>query len=113
MSTTFYSQTNKQIEILNKILENYLRAYTNLEQMNWAKLLQSAAFTYNNSRNSSTKITPFKALYGYDPELRFDIEDATTPGEAPAARDRIIRLQELRDKLREELLQSQERQAKY
>ena len=81
--------------------------------MNWAKLLWSTAFTYNNSRNSSTKITPFKALYGYDPELHFDIGDAATPGEAPAARDRIIRLQELRDKLREELLQSQERQAKY
>ena len=106
-------QTDGQTEILNRILKNYLRAYTNLEQMNWAKLLGSATFTYNNSRNSSTKITPFRALYGYDPELHFDIEDATTPGEAPAAHNRIIWLQELQDKLREELLQSQERQAKY
>ena len=113
MSTAFHPQTNGQTEILNRILKNYLRAYTSLEQMNWAKLLQSAAFTYNNSRNSSTKITPFRALYGYDSELHFDIEDAATPGEAPAACDRIIRLQELWDKLREELLQSQERQAKY
>ncbi len=53
------------------------------------------------------------ALYGYDPELRFDVEDAATKGETPAARDRILRLYEIRDRLREELLKSQERQAKY
>ena len=53
------------------------------------------------------------ALYGYNPELRFDVEDAATKGETPAAHDRILRLHELRDRLREELLKSQERQAKY
>src|SRR5271163_2602121 len=82
MSTAFHPQTDGQTEILNRILENYLRAYTSLEYMNWAKLLPSAEFAYNNSQSSSTRITPFKALYGYDPELQFDIEDAA--GEAPA-----------------------------
>jgi hypothetical protein len=53
------------------------------------------------------------ALYGYNLELRFDIKDAATKGEIPAAHDRILRLQELRDRLREELLKSQERQVKY
>jgi len=116
LSTAFHPQTDGQTEILNRILENYLRAYTNLEQMNWARLLPSAEFAYNNSRNSSTKITPFRALYGYDPELRIDItsaEDVASKGEAPAAHDRIARLTDLREYLREQLLQSQERQAKY
>ena len=49
MSTAFHPQTNRQTEILNRILENHLQAYTSLEQMNWAKLLQSAEFAYNNS----------------------------------------------------------------
>ena len=44
------------------------------------------------------------ALYGYNLELQFDIEDNINQGEVPAARDWILRLQELRDRLREELL---------
>lgn len=74
--------------------------------MNWAKLLPSAEYAYNNSCSSSTKITPFIALYGYDPELRIDIGDTVTKGEAPGARDQIVRLQELRDRLQEELLKN-------
>src|SRR3981189_2529247 len=46
MSTAFHPQTNGQTEILNRILENYLRAYMSLEQMNWAKLLRSAEYAY-------------------------------------------------------------------
>jgi transposase InsO family protein len=113
LSTAYHPQTDGQTEILNRILENYLRSYASIEQKNWAILLPSAEYAYNNSRSSSTKITPFMALYGYNPELRFDVEDTATKGEAPAAKDRIIRLHELRDKLRDELLRSQERQAKY
>ena len=78
ISTAFYLQTNSQTKILNRILENYLRAYTNLEQVNWAKLLPSAKYAYNNSYSSSTTITPFIALYAYNLELQFDIKDNIT-----------------------------------
>ena len=56
--------------------------------MNWARLLPSAEFAYNNSQNSSTKITPFQALYRYNPKLQINItsaEDTTSKGEAPVA----------------------------
>jgi hypothetical protein len=113
MSTAFHPQTDGQTEILNRILENYLRAYTSLEQMNWAQLLPSAEFAYNNSKNTTTQTTPFMALYGYNPELRVDVEDNVIEGEIPAAKDRIQRLEELRKRLKEEYLKAQERQAKY
>ena len=48
------------------------------------------------------------ALYSYNPELRININavDIITIGETLAARDRIIQLQELRNRLQEELLRS-------
>ena len=94
ISIAFYPQTDGQTEILNQILKNYLWAYTSLEQMNWAKLLPSAEFVYNNSRSLSAKIALFMALYSYNPELRIDINamDTITTKEAPAARQRIVRL---------------------
>ena len=57
--------------------------------MNWAKLLPGAEFAYNNSWSLSTKITSFMALYGYNPELRIDIDaaDTITMGEALATCD--------------------------
>ena len=46
-------------------------------------------------------MTPFRALYGYDPELRVDIspEDSTTKGEALVVHDQISRLIKLRQQL--------------
>jgi hypothetical protein len=70
--------------------------------MNWARLLPSAEFAYNNSQNSSTKITLFQALYRYDPELQFDItstKDTTSKGEALVAHNQITRLTELQEYL--------------
>ncbi len=60
-------------------------------------------------------MTPFRALYSYDPELQVDIspKDSATKREALAVHDRISRLAELRQQLQEHLLQSQEQQAKY
>ena len=34
LSTTFHIQTDGFIEAINKLIENYLRAYANLEQRN-------------------------------------------------------------------------------
>ena len=113
LSTAFHPQTDGQTEILNKIVENYLRAFTNLEQMNWAKLLGPAAFAYNNSYNHTLKTTPFRVLYGYDPDFHVDIANNVPEGRVPAAKDRIQKLHELRGTLRDLWIQAQEKQKKY
>ena len=72
-----------------------------MEQMNWAKLLLTAGYTYNNSWNYTIRTTPFRAMYGYDPDFHidFDVADDATR-RAPAALDRIKRLQDLQDSLK-------------
>ena len=53
LSTVFHPQTDGQTKILNRMLKNYLRAYTSLEQINWSRLLAGAEYAYNNSRSLS------------------------------------------------------------
>ena len=113
LSTAFHPQTDGQTEILNRILEHYLRAYTSDEQTNWARLLPTMEYSYNNSRSASIGISPFRAMYGYNPEIRFDVADDVPEGKISAVRNRIRRLQELREELRKKLVAAQERQKHY
>jgi transposase InsO family protein len=113
MSTAFHPQTDGQTEVLNRIVEGYLRAFISLEQMNWAKLLPTAAFAYNNSMNHTLRMSPFRALYGFDPEFHVDVADSVPAREIPAAKDRVQKLHELRQTLRDQLNAAQRRQIEY
>ena len=64
MSTAFHPQTDGQSEILNQILEQYLRIFCMYHQDDWVDLLPFAEFSYNNLLNTSTKMTPFFIVYG-------------------------------------------------
>ena len=48
-------------------------------------------------------------MYGYNPEIRFDVADDVPEGEIPTAHEWICRLQELREELRKKLVAAQER----
>ncbi len=60
-----------QTERQNSMIEAYLRAFVNLEEDNWARLLPMVEFAYNNARNASTGHTPFKLNCGYYPKISF------------------------------------------
>ena len=60
-------------------------------------MLPITEFTYNNSKHSSTGITPFYAMYGYNPEFIWDVEVDVPGREAPTARDRAVRIQSVHD----------------
>ena len=113
LSTAYHPQTDGQSEVLNRIVEDYLRAYTADDQTVWAKLLPLAQFAYNNSRNHTTRMSPNRLLHGFDCEIRIDVADNVSEGRIPAAKDRIEKLHELRQSLRARLIDAQERMAKY
>src|SRR5436305_11747149 len=64
MSTAFHPQTDSQSEALNLVLEQYLWIFCTYHQDDWVELLPFAEFSYNNSVSTSTKMTPFYAIYG-------------------------------------------------
>jgi hypothetical protein len=63
-SLAYHPQTDGQTERVNQILEDMLRACAIDCGKNWDKYLSLAEFAYNNSYQSSLKMTPFEALSG-------------------------------------------------
>ena len=94
LSTAFHPQTDGQTERQNQTLEQYLRAYTNYQQDDWVALLPQAEFAYNNSRNSTTGLTPFMALMGYNPSTEMADDEPTH--DVPAVTQRISDLRRTR-----------------
>ena len=113
LSTAYHPQTDGLSEVLNRIIEDYLRAYSSDDQTVWARLLPLAQFAYNNSRNYTTGMSPNRLLFGFDCNIRMDIADNVIERRIPAAYDRVQKLYELRQKLRERLVDAQERMARY
>ena len=54
---------------MNQTVEQYLQAYINYKQNDWVSYLAIAQYTYNNTENEKTKITPFFVNYGYNPSI--------------------------------------------
>lgn len=69
MSSAFHPQTDGGTERINRILEEYLRAYVGAEQNDWDRWLPLAEFAYNNSRQDSTGYSPFFLNFGRHPRL--------------------------------------------
>lgn len=91
LSTSFHPQTDGQTERTNQTLEQYLRAFVNYKQTNWASLLPIAQFTCNTYCNASTTISPFQAVYGILPTLRFEEHSIKTFSEAAKANIDMIK----------------------
>ncbi|KAJ1573261.1 hypothetical protein NDA12_005891 [Ustilago hordei] len=73
LSTAYHPQTDGQTERVNQVIEQYLRMYCNYEQNDWADLLDTAAFVYNNTVHNSIGVSPFFACYGWNPKAHPDI----------------------------------------
>ena len=63
-SIAFHPQSSGQVERVNQILEDMLRACVISFGKNWEKYLPFAEFAYNNSYQSSLNMAPFEFLYG-------------------------------------------------
>ena len=67
MSTSYHFQTDGHTKLANKFLEGYLRNFVNDRQNQWVQWIHLAEWWYNSMYHTSTKMSPFQALYGYPP----------------------------------------------
>ncbi|WVZ70624.1 hypothetical protein U9M48_019272 [Paspalum notatum var. saurae] len=63
-SSAYPPQTSGQVERVNQILEDMLRACALTYSTKWDECLPMAEFAYNNSYQKSLDMAPFEALYG-------------------------------------------------
>ncbi|KAH9649714.1 hypothetical protein KPL70_026087 [Citrus sinensis] len=106
-STAYQPQTNGQLEVVNRGLEQYLRAFTQDKPHSWVSLLGWAEFSYNSTYHSSIKMSPFQALFGRPPPAIALYSKGSTSiqalDEALSERDALLR------SLKENLRQAQHR----
>ena len=69
LSSAYHPQPDGQTERVNQCLEMFLSYAMNDTPSQWVKWLDSAELWYNSYYHSSLKCSPFKALYGVEPNL--------------------------------------------
>jgi hypothetical protein len=65
----YHPQTDGQSERVNQCIEMFLRCFVHDSPKQWRRWLPLAEFWYNSSHHSAIGTSPFKALYGCEPNL--------------------------------------------
>lgn len=73
MPSSHHPQTDGLSEIMNRMVENYIRCYCALNQRNWDELLPSAEFAYNSAVSADLGLSPFEVDMGWKPKSLLDI----------------------------------------
>src|SRR3990170_6680208 len=63
-SSAYHPKSQGQVERVNQVLEDMLRACVISFGKKWEESLPYAEFSYNNSYQASLKMAPFEVLYG-------------------------------------------------
>src|SRR5258708_26689366 len=105
----YHPEGDGQMERINQVLEQYLRAYMNYQQDNWAPLLPLVEFTYNNAASATTGISPFFANKGYHPRLSMNL---LAPSSSSEAQCYVADLEQLHSQLNASITEAQERYQK-
>ena len=66
MSTAYNPQADGQAEKTNQTVEVALRHYVDYTQQSWAQYIPQVEFAINSAKNSTTGMSPYRALYGVD-----------------------------------------------
>jgi hypothetical protein len=72
-STTCHPQTDGQTEVVNHTLGTMLRAILKKNLKMWEECLPHVEFAYNQETHSTTKVSPFQIVYGFNPRAPIDI----------------------------------------
>jgi hypothetical protein len=87
MSTAYHPQSDGQTEIVNMVLQQYLRCFVHDKPKTWGNFLHWAEWHYNTAIHTSTGISPFEVVYGRTPPVLADYIPGTTTLQAVEANE--------------------------
>ena len=67
MSSAYHPQSDGQIEAMNHIIKQYVRAFVHQKPSTWGHFLIWAEWSYNTSIHSTTGMTPCEITFGKQP----------------------------------------------
>lgn len=108
-SSAYHPQTDGQTEVVNRVLEDYLRCYVSENQSTWMEWLPWAEYHYNTATHSGLKCSPFEVVFGREPPKLLDYEPGTTA--IASVEDILANRALILSRARENLLRSQLRMA--
>jgi len=109
LTSAYHPQSDGSTEVVNQIIEQYIRIFCNYHQDNWSDLLTLVEFTYNNSSNSVHGNSPFFVLYGFHPHFDEWSFHTLNPAVEKSGKD----LTELREECFHNLQSSASKYSKY
>jgi transposase InsO family protein len=107
LSSAYHPQTDGQAERANQGVEQYLRLFSGFRQDDWVDLLPMAEFSWNNSVNTTTGMTPFFADHKYHPTMT---NYPSSIVHVPAADEYADRLHDVRQEIESMIKLSQGKQ---
>lgn len=64
MSSAYHPQTDGQTEVMNRTVEQYLRAFVHAKPSQWVALLPWDEYHYNTSVHTASGLSPFQVMFG-------------------------------------------------
>lgn len=71
-TSPYHPETNGLVERTNNTIVRMLAPYVCAQQSDWDEVLMYATFAYRTNRHATTKVSPFKAMFGHEARIPED-----------------------------------------
>lgn len=109
-TTAYHPMCNGLVEHFNGTLAQMLSFYVSTDQKDWDLYINLTCFSYNTSRQDTTKHTPFYLMFGREAKLPIDVSLRPVTSQEPEAEELIERVHRCRQDVQNIISREQKRQ---